>query len=103
MDKERRKALRAPSQIPVDLYDPKGHAVTAEVQFLNVSESGVMVETPKPLKLKEEVRLRYQPGKEPLFDLKGRVVWVVKYLSAYRYGIRFDARVRNSFLHSSHS
>lgn len=102
-DKDRRKEPRATSQIPIDLYDPKGHAVTGEGHFLNLSTSGGMLETPKPLKLKEKIRLRYQPGKEAVLDVGGKVVWAVKRRRIFHYGVLFDPRFGRTFTHASHS
>jgi PilZ domain len=89
MDKERRKSPRSASHLVVDLYDSKGHAVTAEGQFLNISEHGAMIETPKPLKIKDKIRLRVQPGKDLLLELIGQIVWVVKKRHDFIYGVRF--------------
>jgi hypothetical protein len=96
MEKDRRKAPRAVSHIPIDLYDLKGRAVTGEGQFVNFSMTGAMLETPKPLKLKEKIRLRYQPGKEAILDVAGKVVWAVKKRRLFQYGLQFDPRLRSA-------
>jgi PilZ domain len=103
MDKDRRRALRTASQIPVDLYDAKGKAITAEGQFINVSTTGAMIETPKPLKVKDRLRLRFQPGKEPLFDVNGSVVWVVKKRRSFQCGVQFAPGVASALYKASHA
>ena len=103
LEKDRRKALRTATQIPVDLYDPKGKAITGEGQFVNFSTNGAMIETPKPLKIKERLRLRYQPGKEPLFDVGGRIVWAAKKRRFFQYGVQFAPRLASALLKASHA
>src|SRR4051812_26203867 len=93
-ERERRKAPRAASHIPIDVYDPQGHAVTAEGQFINLSTNGAMLETPKPFKIKDVIRLRYQPGRDPVLDVKGSVVWVVKKRRLFQYGVSFASPQR---------
>lgn len=103
MDKDRRKEPRATSQIPIDLYDSKGHAVTGEGHFLNLSTSGGLLETQKPLKVQEKIHLRYQPGKEAVLDVDGKVVWVEKKRRIFHYGVLFNPRLGRTFTHASRS
>jgi hypothetical protein len=103
MDKDRRKAPRAPSELTIDLYDAKGHAVKAEGRFINLSTIGALLETPKPYKLSERLRLRFQPGKEPLLDVSGKIIWAHPYRRRYRYGVVFDSASSAQRLKSRHS
>lgn len=91
-DKERRQAPRAVSRITVDLYDSKGKAVVAEGKCVNLSENGALLESPTPFKVKERIKLRYQPGKVPVIDVEGRIVWASAYRRSFRYGIKFAAQ-----------
>jgi len=90
-DKERRRAPRAVSRLTLDLYDPRGKAVLAEGRFVNLSPNGALLESPKPFKVKDRIKLRYQPGKVPVIDVNGRIVWASAYRRSFRYGVKFSS------------
>src|SRR5205823_3455159 len=98
--KERRRAARSHSNVPLDLYDSAGRMIIGEGRFLNVSLTGSLLESRQPLHLRQQIRLELQaPGRSP-FHLAGKVVWRRKKASAFSYGIRFQRqaaqRVRRS-------
>ena len=89
--KERRRALRTYSSVPLDLFDPKGRVLIGEGRFVNVSLSGSLVESRLPLQLHQTICLQVQaPAKTP-FELAGRVVWRRRRASLYNYGIQFES------------
>lgn len=90
IEKDHRKAPRTASQLAVDLYDPKGRAVTAEGRFVNVSTHGAMIESAHALKVQEKLLVRFQPGKSPVLDLAAKVIWAVKKRRGFLYGLRFQ-------------
>jgi hypothetical protein len=87
--KERRRQHRSNSNVPLDLYDPKGRMIIGEGRFVNVSLTGSMLESRQTLRLNQSLRLQVQsPGRSPL-ELTGRVVWRKKAARSFTYGIRF--------------
>ncbi len=91
MRKERRRAPRTFSNLPLDLCDPKNQAVIGEGRFINVSLTGSLLESRQPLRLQQPIRLLVQtPGKSP-FQFAGRVVWKKKKSSVFNYGIQFES------------
>ncbi len=91
--KERRKAPRAPSRLPLDIYDAKGYAVVAEGRFVNLSILGGRIVSRKPLKQNTNIRLQVVPVDKPVLDLAGKVVWARKKSPGFEYGIRFNAKL----------
>ena len=90
MRKERRRAPRTYSSVPLDLYDPHGQVMIGEGRFVNVSLSGSMLESRQSLHLHQPIRLQVQaPSKSPL-EFVGRVVWRKKKAAAFNYGIQFQ-------------
>jgi hypothetical protein len=92
MSKERRQAARTPSSVPLEIYDPKGHAVVGEGRFLNLSTIGGLMESPKPLKAHSSIRLHMIAAGKSALELLAEVVWVRKNDSGFTYGIRFSQR-----------
>ena len=92
MIKERRQALRTPSAVPLEIYDPKGRMVVGEGRFLNLSETGGLMESPKPLKTKSSVRLHMVSAGKSALEILGHIVWSRKQESGFTYGIRFSNR-----------
>jgi len=92
MSKERRQALRTPSSVPLEIYDPKGRMVVGEGRFLNLSTIGGLMESPKPLKPKTSIRLHMVSAGKSALELLARVVWARKNNSGFTYGIRFSQR-----------
>jgi len=89
--KERRKAPRTSSNVPLDIYDPKGQMIVGEGRFVDMSVRGARMESRKPLKAKASVRLHVVPSGKPVLELSGKVVWARKKTAGYEYGIRFSA------------
>ena len=92
MSKERRQALRTSSTVPLEIYDPKGRMVVGEGRFLNLSETGGLIESPTPLKTKSSVRLHMVSAGKSALEILGHVVWSRKQESGFTYGIRFSPR-----------
>jgi hypothetical protein len=89
--KERRRAPRSFSSIPLDLCDPKSHAVIGEGRFLNMSMTGSLMVSRQTLPVNKPIQLLLQnPGKSP-FELAGKVVWRKKKASVFNYGIQFKS------------
>ncbi len=89
MEKERRQAPRTASSLPADLYDPKGRMVIGEGRFVNMSEHGALMESAKPLRPKQTVRLRVESAGRTALELTGRVVWARRKRPGFAYGIAF--------------
>jgi hypothetical protein len=87
---ERRSAFRAPSAVPLDLYDSAGHAVVGEGRFVNISERGGLIESKKPLRIRETIRLQIQSAGRAALELSGRIVWARKKAPGFTYGVEFD-------------
>jgi hypothetical protein len=88
--KERRRATRTYSNVPLDLYDAAGRVIIGEGRFVNVSLTGSQLESRQPLQLRQQIHLQLQtPGRSP-FHLAGKVVWRRKKAAAFNYGIRFQ-------------
>lgn len=100
MDKERRKAPRSTSHIPIDLYDRHGHAVTGEGELVNLSVEGAMLMTGKPLRKSQQVRFRFQPGKAPVLDLDAKVIWSQKRRKPFQYGVQFSEFLKSDVTRS---
>jgi len=92
MSKERRQAVRTLSSVPLEIYDPKGRMVVGEGRFLNLSTSGGMIESPKPLKARSAVRLHMVPASNTALEIIGKVIWARKNDAGFTYGIRFSPR-----------
>ena len=92
MSKERRQAVRTPSSVPLEIYDPKGHAVVGEGRFLNLSTIGGLMESPKPLRANSSIRLHMVSAGKSALELLAQVVWVRKSDSGFTYGVRFSQR-----------
>lgn len=92
MSKERRQAVRTPSAVPLEIYDPKGRMVVGEGRFINLSTLGGLMESPKPLKARTSIRLHLMSTGKSALELLGRVVWARKNDSVFTYGIRFSNR-----------
>lgn len=90
--KERRKAPRSSSNVPLDIYDPKGRMVVGEGRFINLSTTGGLLESPTPLKTRRSVRLHVAPVKKSALEIIGRVVWARKEDTGFQYGVRFTSR-----------
>jgi hypothetical protein len=88
---DRRKAPRAKSNLPIDIYDTKGKVVVGEGHFVNLSTLGGRMVTRKPLKARSAVRLHVIPSGKPALELIGKVVWARKKTAEFEYGIRFNA------------
>ena len=93
--KERRKVPRATSNLPLDIYDPKGQMVVGEGRFINLSTSGGLMVSRKPLKTRTAVRLHVVPAGNSALELLGKVVWARKKTSEFEYGIRFNNNTPN--------
>src|SRR5690348_16947623 len=89
MLRDRRHAVRAISHVPLDLYDLKGRMVVGEGRFLNLSATGALMESPKPLKRRSTVRLHVMSGKSAALQVAGRVIWSRRVRRGFTYGIRF--------------
>ncbi len=92
--KERRKAPRTHSNLPLDIYDPKGRMVVGEGRFINLSTSGGRMLSRKPLKARAAVRLHVVPAGKSALELIGRVVWARKKTAEFEYGISFKSDTR---------
>ena len=89
--KERRKAFRLKSNLPLDIYDTKGKVVVGEGHFVDLSTLGGRMVSLKPLKTRSAVRLHVIPSGKPALELSGQVVWARKKTPGFEYGIRFSA------------
>jgi PilZ domain len=90
MIKERRKSPRTDSDLPLDIYDPKGRMVVGEGRFINLSTNGGLMVSRKPLKPHAAVRLHVVPVGKSALELIGKVVWARKKTAEFEYGIRFS-------------
>jgi len=88
--KDRRKAPRAASDIPLDIYDTTGRAVIGEGHFVNLSTLGGLMRSRTPLKARTAVHLQVVPARKPALELKGKVIWTRKKTPEFEYGIRFS-------------
>ena len=94
--KERRRAARTYSNVPLDLYDPVDRVVIGEGKFVNVSLTGSLLESRQPLPVRKNIHLQVQsPG---TFEVAGRIMWRKKKAGTFTYGVRFEpaARLRQS-------
>lgn len=89
---ERRKAPRAASRVPVDIYDPKGRAVVGEGRCIDLSILGARMFSRKPLKARTPVRIQLVPTGKPVLEIPGKVVWSRKKTSGFEYGICFSGK-----------
>jgi hypothetical protein len=89
--KDRRKAVRAKSNLPLDIYDTKGKVVVGEGRFVDFSTLGGRIVSRKPLKARSAIRLHVIPDGKPALELTGKVVWTRKKTAEFEYGIRFNA------------
>ena len=88
--KDRRRAVRTYSTVPLDLYDPDGRMIIGEGHFVNVSLTGSMLESAQPLKLHQPIRLQIQtPGRSPI-EIAAHIVWRKKLIDTFNYGVQFD-------------
>jgi hypothetical protein len=95
--KERRRATRTYSSVPLDLFDPVDHVLIGEGKFLNVSLTGSQLESRQPLPLRKSIHLQVQaPG---TFGVAGKIMWRKKKAGTFTYGIRFEpvTSLRHSF------
>ncbi len=90
--KERRRAPRSPSTVPLDICDAKGHAVVGEGHCIDMSVLGVRISSKKLLKPKSAVVLYLTPADKPVLELAGRVVWSRKTTNKFQYGVRFTGK-----------
>ena len=90
--KERRKAARTSSNVALDIYDSRGRMVVAEGRFLNLSTTGGLLESLKPLKPRSSVRIHMAPAKKSALEIVGRIVWARKNQIGFKYGVRFIPR-----------
>src|SRR5258708_39995809 len=88
--KERRKAFRTSSDLPLDIYDPKGRMVVGEGHFTDLSTLGGRMVSRKPLKARSAVRLRVIPIGKSALELIGKIIWARKKTAEFEYGIRFS-------------
>ena len=88
--KDRRKAPRAPSNLPLDIYDPKGRGIVAEGYFVNLSTLGGLMRTKRPMKARSAIRLHVVPAGKPALELTGKVIWTRKKTTDFECGIRFS-------------
>jgi hypothetical protein len=89
--KDRRKAPRTKSNLPLDIYDKEGRVVVGEGRLVNLSTSGGLMVSRKPLKARSAVRLHVIPAGKPALELTGKVVWARRKTAEFEYGIRFNA------------
>lgn len=89
---ERRKAPRAASRVPVDIYTPKGRSIIGDGQCVDISILGARMFTRKPLKARTTVRLQLVPTNKPVLDIPGKVVWSRKKTPGFEYGICFSGK-----------
>jgi hypothetical protein len=94
MVRERRQARRTPSNLPLDLYDIKGRMIVGEGRFRNLSLTGGLIETKKPLPRRSRIRLELNPTGKARLHLTGQVVWSRKKRPGFTYGVRFQATPR---------
>jgi hypothetical protein len=88
--KERRKEPRTISNLPLDIYDPKGRMVVGEGRFINLSTSGGRMVSRKPLKTRAAVRLHVVSAGKSALELIGKIIWARKKTAEFEYGIRFS-------------
>jgi hypothetical protein len=88
--KERRKAIRSTSNLPLDIYDPKGKMVVGEGRFTDLSTIGGRMVSRKPLKARSAIRLHLVPSGKSALELIGKVIWARKKTAEFEYGIRFS-------------
>jgi hypothetical protein len=93
--KERRKAFRMSSSLPLDIYDPKGKMVVGEGRFTDLSTIGGRMLSRKPLKARSAVRLHVVPSGKSALELIGKVIWARKKTAEFEYGIRFSTAQTN--------
>ena len=99
--KERRRAPRTKSSVPLELYDPKGRMVVGEGRFVNLSEQGALILSRKPLQKSQAVRLHILAGGKPTLELAGKLIWARKKPREYAYGIKFSAKAPKEWLGGS--
>src|SRR5882724_3085043 len=91
MMKERRKAPRADSNLPLDIYDSKGKVLVGEGRFTNVSMLGGLLVSRNSFKKSSAIRMHVIPADKPALDITGKVVWARKKTTGFEYGIRFSS------------
>lgn len=74
--------------------------ITGEGRFVNLSEKGGLLVSPKPLKVRQTVRLHIQSARSSPLQLSGRVIWTRKQRPGYAYGIEFDSDAPSLVPHS---
>ena len=89
--KDRRKAARTASNLPLDIYDTKGRSIVGEGRFVNLSMLGGRMVSRKPLKARSAIRLQVIPAGKPALELTGKVIWARKKTVEFEYGIRFSS------------
>lgn len=87
--KERRRSLRNPANLPLDLYDLKGNAIVGEGRIRNLSEKGGLLESRKPLKPHAKIRIHLGEIKNSPLQLAGKVIWSKRRPRGFTYGIEF--------------
>jgi PilZ domain len=65
--------------------------ITGEGKFVNLSEKGALMVSPKPLKVRQTIRLHVQSAGSSPLELSGRVIWTRKQRPGFIYGIEFDS------------
>jgi hypothetical protein len=88
--KERRRATRTYSNVPLDLYDAAGRVIIGEGRFINVSMTGSLMQSRRAIPLRQRIRLQVQSPAQSPFEFAGRVVWRKKTQDSFTYGIRFE-------------
>jgi len=88
--KERRKSPRIKSNLPLDIYDPKGRMIVAEGRLINLSNIGGRMISRKLFKARSAIRLQVVPSGKSALELIGKVVWARKKTAEFEYGIRFS-------------
>src|SRR5258708_9233171 len=100
--KERRKAFRATSNLPLDIYDPKGKMVVGEGRFTDLSTIGGRMLSRKLLKARSAIRLHVVPSGKSALELIGKVIWTRKKTVEFEYGIRFTPHPTTPLLYRHH-
>src|SRR5262245_5913019 len=88
--KNRRRAARSFSNVPLDVYDPAGRMIIGEGRFVNVSMTGSLLESCLSLNSHQHIPLHVKTPGTSAFEFAGRVVWRKKKAGGFNYGIAFE-------------